>query len=282
MYSIYKIINLINGKIYIGQTCKTLEERFSSHIKCARRKLNRRLYDSMNHYGYENFKIELIEECDKSAVDDREKYWIKYYNSMDPLIGYNMSEGGGGGWTWGTDPQKIKEINEKVKQTKIKNGTWGKYWGNYISYMKGKHFLSNLPDRDNLLKDILTPLSAEDIGKKYGCCRRTIIKLAHSYFPGKTINDIRKEYNVKFELSEKRKEAIDKFLEKRPKSTKGKLNGMYKDVSPEEILSLISKTKNDLEVLNILNISRPCYIEKCKTFFGKLPSELRKEIIDAK
>ena len=55
---IYKITNLINNKLYIGQTKKTIEERFKAHIKVARQHKNRYLYDAMNKYGYENFKIE--------------------------------------------------------------------------------------------------------------------------------------------------------------------------------------------------------------------------------
>ena len=55
---IYKITNTINNKIYIGQTSKTIEERFKAHISKAKQHINRYLYDAMNHYGYENFIIE--------------------------------------------------------------------------------------------------------------------------------------------------------------------------------------------------------------------------------
>ena len=55
---IYKIINLSNQKIYIGQTKKTIEERFQSHLKLAKNHVNRYLYDAMNKYGYNNFIIE--------------------------------------------------------------------------------------------------------------------------------------------------------------------------------------------------------------------------------
>ena len=48
---IYKITNSINGKLYIGQTRKTIEERFQVHIKNAQKHINRYLYDAMNKYG---------------------------------------------------------------------------------------------------------------------------------------------------------------------------------------------------------------------------------------
>lgn len=55
---IYKITNLSNQKLYIGQTKKTINERFQNHLKLAKRHVNRCLYDAMNKYGYNNFIIE--------------------------------------------------------------------------------------------------------------------------------------------------------------------------------------------------------------------------------
>ena len=96
---VYKIQNKINGKIYIGKTEKTIDERYSKHLSNARKKINRHLYDSMNHYGYENFEVSLVENC-KSSVElcERERYWIQYYDSISPK-GYNMTTGGDGGYT---------------------------------------------------------------------------------------------------------------------------------------------------------------------------------------
>lgn len=54
---IYKITNLINGKVYVGFTEKTIQERWLAHTKKAKVKTNRYLYDAMNKYGYENFSI---------------------------------------------------------------------------------------------------------------------------------------------------------------------------------------------------------------------------------
>lgn len=60
---IYKITNKINNKVYIGQTSKTIEERFQRHLSLARQKVNRYLYDAINYYGKDNFEISQIEEC---------------------------------------------------------------------------------------------------------------------------------------------------------------------------------------------------------------------------
>lgn len=65
----------------------------------------------MNKYGYDNFIPSLIEECDNSLLNEREIYWIHYYNTTDKTIGYNMTIGGDGGDTWTNNPHK--EITSK-------------------------------------------------------------------------------------------------------------------------------------------------------------------------
>lgn len=96
---IYKITNKINNKIYIGKTIKSIEERFDAHIKCAKNKINRHLYDSMNHYGYENFEVTLVEKCATiEHLNERERYWVAEFDCLTPR-GYNMTLGGDGGNT---------------------------------------------------------------------------------------------------------------------------------------------------------------------------------------
>jgi len=107
---IYKIVNKNNGKIYIGKTNKTIEERFSAHLKNAKNKVNRYLYDSMNHHGFDLFEVYLVEECKtEEELSSREKYWIENLNSMYPN-GYNMTAGGDGGNTlrsWSDEERKL-------------------------------------------------------------------------------------------------------------------------------------------------------------------------------
>lgn len=93
---IYKIVNDINDKIYVGKTSLTIEERFKQHKRdSAKEKIEKRpLYNAMKKYGIEHFHIELIEECNWKESDKREKYWIKYYDSYKN--GYNATLGGDG------------------------------------------------------------------------------------------------------------------------------------------------------------------------------------------
>ena len=91
---IYKITNLINNKVYIGKTERTVQERWVEHKKKASQ-LDLPLYRAMQKYGIDSFNIESIEECDNKEIDKRENYWIKFYNSCEK--GYNCSLGGEGG-----------------------------------------------------------------------------------------------------------------------------------------------------------------------------------------
>ena len=87
---IYKIINKINNKIYIGQSEKDVNVEYIGSGKI--------LLKAIKKYGKINFNKEIIETCNfKEQLNEREKYWIKFYNSNDRKIGYNISIGGDGG-----------------------------------------------------------------------------------------------------------------------------------------------------------------------------------------
>lgn len=93
---IYKIVNDINNKIYVGKTYNDLQLRFQQHIQAAKKEniKNRPLYKAINKYGKEHFSIILIETCADFLLEEREKFWIQYYNSYNN--GYNATLGGDG------------------------------------------------------------------------------------------------------------------------------------------------------------------------------------------
>lgn len=96
MSYIYKITNLKNNKCYIGKTLKSIEKRWEEHCHdyLRRNKEKRPLYSAMKKYGTKNFKVEEIEQCNENIVNEREKYWIEYYDSFKK--GYNATLGGDG------------------------------------------------------------------------------------------------------------------------------------------------------------------------------------------
>lgn len=93
MVGIYKITNLINNDAYIGQSIE-VEERLKDHKKLYnwQRETNKRLYQAFIEFGVENFNFEIIEECNEDKLNEREQYWISYYNTYPNQ--YNMTPGG--------------------------------------------------------------------------------------------------------------------------------------------------------------------------------------------
>ena len=94
---IYKITNLTNNKIYIGKS-NDIERRFKEHLSKYEwsRTPNKPLYLAFQKYGVEKFSFDIIEECSIDNLNDREKYWIGYFNSTNADLGYNITEGGDG------------------------------------------------------------------------------------------------------------------------------------------------------------------------------------------
>lgn len=92
---IYKITNRVNGKVYIGQTRFTVEHKFKQHYKNYNIEHRQRpLYHAFAKYGIDNFSVETIEECSIEKLNEREIYWIAYYDSFNK--GYNATLGGSG------------------------------------------------------------------------------------------------------------------------------------------------------------------------------------------
>lgn len=91
---IYKLTNLLDNKVYIGQS-NDVAERWKQHIKCGLgidTPQNNKLYKAMLSSGVENFTFELLEECPRDKLNEEEIYWINFYQSQD--YGYNMTKGG--------------------------------------------------------------------------------------------------------------------------------------------------------------------------------------------
>lgn len=110
---IYKITNLKNGKIYIGQTIKSLKERWRLHKFCSmhpEKYADTRLSRAIRKHGLENFTIEEIEKCENlDLLNEREVYWITFYNTIK--TGYNVLHGGKNSKHSEESKQKISKAN---------------------------------------------------------------------------------------------------------------------------------------------------------------------------
>lgn len=114
---IYKATNLINQKLYIGQTTLTLEQRQKRHFSEALNpnKRNAYFHNAICKYGKENFIFEIIDTAISiDELNDKEQYWISYYNSTNKNIGYNLDSGG-------KNCFKSKSTKEKIGSIKKEN-----------------------------------------------------------------------------------------------------------------------------------------------------------------
>ena len=113
---VYKITNKVTGKVYIGITNQGAGARYRHHWYEARIGEPAPIHRSMAKYGEENFTLEILETVDTyDELKEREKYWIKFYDSMDRSKGYNLTEGGDG--TFGK--LHSEETKEKIRQKAI-------------------------------------------------------------------------------------------------------------------------------------------------------------------
>lgn len=109
---IYKYTNKINGKIYIGQTRQSLQERDKRHINA---KDNTYFHRALQNYGRDNFTLEVVEDdIPLDQLDEKERYYINFYESFHTTgKGYNLTEGGQGEhWTTGRQILNISQVKE--------------------------------------------------------------------------------------------------------------------------------------------------------------------------
>lgn len=93
MICIYQIRNLINNKVYIGQTVNEIRRK-SNHLFLLRSNQHHsiKLQNAYNKYGEENFVFEILEECSKEELNEKEIKYIQLKNSYNN--GYNCNIGG--------------------------------------------------------------------------------------------------------------------------------------------------------------------------------------------
>lgn len=134
---IYKITNLIDGKIYIGKTKYSIDSRYKGHLRQALKNKNlnitsSNLYNAINKYGVDNFTVEQIEECPYENLSEREIFWIKELDARNPFVGYNICKGGECG-PGGPMFKGHKHTEETKKQMSINrkgenNSNYGNKW----------------------------------------------------------------------------------------------------------------------------------------------------------
>ena len=188
---IYKITNKINGKSYIGQTIQNVKERFYQHcaIKCSQEVLNMAIHRAINKYGKSNFTLEVIEEVESTNLNDREKYWIRYYDSYNN--GYNSTEGGQDGvklfknlnieyvikeYNSGKSLREVGKLFNVDKQT-IKD----LLVRNNINLRTTRTYKLSQKDREYIINDLSLGLSRKEIMNKWNISKSYLSQLINGY-----------------------------------------------------------------------------------------------------
>ena len=188
---IYKITNTINGKFYIGQTIQNVKERFYQHCatKCSKAVSNMAIHRAIKKYGKSNFTVEVIEEIDSANLNDRERYWIRYYDSYNN--GYNSTEGGQDGiklfknldtesivreYKSGKSLREIGRLFNVDKQT-IKD----LLVRNNINLRTTRTYKLSQKDREDIIKDLSLGLSRKEIISKWHISKGYLSQLINGY-----------------------------------------------------------------------------------------------------
>lgn len=197
---IYIITNDVNDKVYIGQTIQTLKKRFNGHCCYSKSDRSSSMYikRAIHKYGKDKFHISLLEECSLDTLNDREKYWISYYDSYNK--GYNLTLGG--------------QDSNYFSVNKISNTIDIKKFEDYIIEFKplatevASHFGICKCSVYNLIKELNNPnLILNSYNPRKGKSIDDIDKneLISLYEMGWSIQDLVKKYHI-------RKNKISSFL----------------------------------------------------------------------
>ena len=119
---IYKITNIQNNKVYIGQTIRPIEQRFQRHLNDALNNiLDTHFARAIRKYGKESFIIEEIDTAQtQEELNQKEQYWIQTYNAVQE--GYNETDAiykCGGNTYAAKTAEELALIKEKIRESKL-------------------------------------------------------------------------------------------------------------------------------------------------------------------
>jgi group I intron endonuclease len=112
---VYLITNTVTGKRYVGKTERTVEWRWTCHVRAINRSHRPLISSAIAKYGAENFKIETLSACtNPRTLCDVERFWIRHLSTKVPN-GYNLTDGGDG--AGGYARRHSLETREKIRKS---------------------------------------------------------------------------------------------------------------------------------------------------------------------
>lgn len=213
---IYKVTNLINGKIYIGKDSRNKKNYFGS---------GKAIRNSISKYGIENFTKEIIDEANSlEELNTKESYWISFYKSYEPLIGYNRSLGGEGNWDLSyMTPEEMEQMKDKRKITFSSEGFREKKRRNTIEYFRDPENRKKQSDVTKRYWESLDSYKKEEIKNRL---IKGIQKRWESAEEKKKASEYFKKNNPMFSESLRKKMSEERRGENNPFSKKCEINGI--------------------------------------------------------
>ena len=125
---VYLITNKVNGKQYVGQTIRTLRQRWASHTMSARNGVKYAICNAIRKYGEKKFSVETLRVCrTRKQMNHVEIFYIKKFRTLYPS-GYNLTPGG-------DSPVFTEETKAKMRKVKL-----GKHFSPATEFKKGYRF----------------------------------------------------------------------------------------------------------------------------------------------
>lgn len=180
---IYLFTNKINNKKYVGQTIQKDCKRINEHIRNVKNKKNKPLYLAINKYGWENFKIAIIDSANTiNELNEKEIYYINKYNSNNKKYGYNLESGGRNGTPNNDTLEKMSNAHKGIVQSEewinsriAKKGTIeAKKYGKFKTDEEKKYISENSPKFWlGKKRDDSTKIKISETKKKNGLSEKT-------------------------------------------------------------------------------------------------------------
>lgn len=205
MIGIYCITNLINKKVYIGQSVN-IEQRWKAHRITANNSnspaYDKSLYRAFRKYGLNNFNFKILETCSIEELNEKERYWISQYCSNIPEHGYNLTAGGQSGKPAKLNETQVEEIRELLTNTSLTELEIAKQY-NISQRMVNGINLGQYWVHESLtypLRKVLTSTTCIDCGKSISNVAQRCVQCAHKLLH-KTIHPSREELKNKIRKS---------------------------------------------------------------------------------
>ena len=240
---------MVNEKVYIGQS-KNVNKRKNKHFTLLRHNKhnNKHLQSAWNKYSEKNFVFEIIESFesyDPDIINEREIFWIKYYNSFNKDFGYNNTSGGDGIKNYQHTEEAKKKISEASKKQKL-------------SKEHKEALLKSITGRKKSEEE-LKKLSNAAKGRKISEWHKEQLRKGREAY--KITDEVRKKISDSrkgFKMSEEQKQKLSRINKGKPSNNK-KLS----DEDIENIKQIFEKDKK----ASVVEIAKQ-YNVSCSSIYG--------------